>query len=231
MRTKPPAPTRSDEVKQPSGGAPVVLRGPLEITDPSQLAKLEKVTHFVGDLTLHLRGFKQPVKLPNLMHVDGNLQIANDTEVELANLKTVTQGLSFAGDMTLSRVALPKLETAGGIEIGSASYPLPRLKSLELPVLREVGQLSTAGTGLKGLSFPKLQKVSSLRIHDTPSLRSLKMPSMRAVDSWFQITNNPGVPAKDLRALRRQLLAAGVDPKLLQIDRSQDGAVSTATSR
>lgn len=211
-------------ISRPQTAAPVkppatkVFRGNLEIWSEQDLKQLEGVTHVTGNLTVQTQGKK--LSLPHLVQVDGELNLGNDAAIELKALKRVGGGLSFAGSPKLARISLPQLEVAkGGVNVSSASYPLPKLKVLELPRLREAGIFMTQSSGLAKLSLPNLRKIESMQVSDHPSLSAIDLPLLKSVEQRFSLNGNPKLPEAARRQLSADLAARGVDASRLFISR------------
>lgn len=207
MALRPAGPVAARAVTPPT--AAVVHRGDVEIYSLAELKKFERVTEIIGTLTISVSGPK--VALPNLIRVQGQLNLGSDHELALNKLKTVTEGFTVAGSPTLSRISVPKLETVGSIAVSSASYPLPKLQTLDLPSLTSAGVFSMAASGLRAINAPKLRSVSDLAVHENPQLTSLDLSGLRSVEFRFEVTRNPKVPATALKKLVKQLRDAGVD--------------------
>jgi hypothetical protein len=211
------SPTRAAAAAKPAAQPKqVVFRGNLDIYNEADLAKLKGVTHIIGDVTVQVPG---KLSLPALVKVEGNLNLGSDGTIELANLKAVTGSLSFAGGTTTS-IKLPALEIAKeGIGVSSMSYPLPKLKTLELPRLRETKMFMTQASGLKAISLPALKKIGTLQISDTPSITTIALPKLQTVDFYFSVNQNPKMTTKTMGELAKALTAQGVDKSKLMFDR------------
>ena len=191
------------------GHEPVVHRGDVVIHTADDLRRFQDVTEIDGNLEVFLDGEK--LALPSLEKVTGSVNLGNDREIDLPQLATVGGGLSFAGNPSLKSIALPRLETVGErVEVSSRSYPLSGLETLSLPALRKVGAFSTAASGLRKLSLPKLESAVEIAIRDSPRLEAIELPSLKTLRYRIDVGGDPRVPPEALKALKDRLRAAGV---------------------
>ena len=149
-------------------------------------ALCDEGNHLAGTLTI-----AGSVELGCLCGVDGGLEVSGEapTEVLLPSLSTVGGLLSVLDSPQLTRLSLPKLESAGALDLRR----IPALTELTLVRLTLVtGDVVVLESGLAGtLAPPRLATIGrSLLIEDNPQLVAFAPPRLETVGGSYEVRAN-----------------------------------------
>jgi hypothetical protein len=175
----------SGEPSDPCAGRSEIHAGSAEVSATGDLEELECVQVITGDLTISDPELRSLEPLGSLVHVMGDLQIADSyfDEMPLVSVKGLERLTEVGGELAL--VNLPKLESLeplGALETVGGSVTLSGLSLLES--VEGLGSLRTIGGDLRidrnerlvelaGLA--SLQSVEGhLGISENPKLNSLR---------------------------------------------------------
>jgi hypothetical protein len=189
----------------------IYLAGPVPGTS-LELPSLE----VSSDLQLH--GDWAVLSLPQLRSVEHELDVAGVDTLHAPLLREVGNLvlLEGTGAKGLGSLSLPALEVVSGRIVmtnrgDGTIFPEHQIASVDLPLLRQVGDLVFAGGEvLPSLSLPALERVEGgLSVAAFPALASLDLPRLAYVGTHFGVTGNESLPACEVDAVVQQLVAAG----------------------
>lgn len=148
------------------------------------------------------------VELPALTSVGGEAHLWSSqlARIELPALTTVGEFLSVYEAGYLTTLSVPRLVTAGGVQIGEN----PALAAVEFPALAEAGTIDiwglyAGGAPLARLELPVLRTAGGLSVTRTAITR-LSLPSLVTLDNAAtghesKIESNPALAAVELPLL------------------------------
>lgn len=169
-----------------------------------------------SDLQLH--GDWANVSLPELQSVVHELDLAGVDTVHAPLLREVGNLVlaEATGEKGTGSLSLPALEVIQGSLVATnrgdgTIFPEHRLASIDLPALREVGDVRLiGGEVLSSLTLPALERVEgSLHLQAFPALATLGLPSLTFVGIELVVTENVSLSACQTDAIVQQLVTAG----------------------